>query len=584
MKNSRRLKAEEKLIARALSELSFEGVLAPAEETPGSFSVTFAAAGVTYQFRARRGAWGHLSVELGSVRRLAGGKSAPARSAAQFFLDAREAHGMADITLAHFFEEMQNTLFGDEILLARQAGKTAAFLAQSSDLKIQSLLDGHPKILLNKGRLGFTAEDFLAYAPEAAPRFRLHWLAVKKEAATLSLAPQLSAAGLRAECLDGEEEARLNAVAASLAGGADAYHYFPVHPWQWNRVVRLQFGGALANGTLEHLGVFGDEYQPQVSLRTLSNVSRPGRADLKLPLTVLNTSAYRGISGKYVPSGPALSHRLATLLEDDAFLAERGTRVRRELGGISVTQPEYAKIEGAPYRYHELLGAIWREAGIDAGERTMLTAALSQSDESGASLARALIRRSGLPAADWLRAYFRVVVIPLYHLQAKHGIGLVAHGQNVVLRLKNDIPTGIYLKDFQGDLRFAEGSFPARDATLASSAAHLPRLPAAHLIHDLITGHLVSVLRFFAAALAADPEPVAEEEFYGLLGAELKAYTEGREIPAALSLLRPEFERVLLNKVRFQIGYADSSERPLPALGAPLLNPISLAMSSGGIQ
>lgn len=533
-KISLRLKAEEKLIARALSELSFEGVLAPLAQD-GLYRVEFPRAGVSYSFRAKRGAWGHLRVEAGSVLRHAEGASTPARSAAAFFLDAREAHGMSEITLAHFLEEMQNTLFGDEILLARQAGRPAAALAASSDLEMQSLLDGHPKLLLNKGRLGFTAE----------------------------------------------EEARFQTAAAKLPGGEAAYHFFPVHPWQWQRVVRLHFAGALAAGELHHLGVFGDEYQPQVSLRTLSNVSRPGRADLKLPLTVLNTSAYRGIAGKYVPNGPALSHRFENLLEDDPYLAERGARVRRELGGLTVPHPEYAGVAGAPYRYHEFLGAIWREAALPEGERTLLTAALSQSDESGHSLARALIRASGLPAADWLRAYFQCVVIPLYHLQVRHGIGLVAHGQNVVLRLRNDIPVGVYLKDFQGDLRFAEGKFPIRDATLASSAAHLPRLPAAHLIHDLITGHLVSVLRFFAAGLAADPDPIAEQEFYGVLAEEIAAYEAGQEIPAGLSLLRPEFERVLLNKVRFQIGYADSAERPLPTLGAPLPNPISLALKSG---
>ncbi|RZA05049.1 MAG: siderophore biosynthesis protein IucC, partial [Proteobacteria bacterium] len=440
----------------------------------------------------------------------------------------------------------------------------------------------HPKILLNKGRLGFTAEDFQRYAPEARPRFRLEWLAVKKELAYLSLHPHYDELSLRAESLDEAELARFDAAISTLPGGPAAYHYLPAHPWQLSRVIRLQFGHLIASGELISLGAFGDEYSPQVSLRTVSNVTRPGRADLKLPLSVLNTSAYRGISGRYVPNGPNLSRRFATLLEDDKFLAERGTRVRRELGGISVAQSEYAAVESAPYRYHEQLGAIWREANLEKDERTILTAALSQRDGEGRSLARALMRRSQLPPADWLRAYFQTVVIPLYHLQVKHGIGLVAHGQNIVLRLKNDIPVGIYLKDFQGDLRLAEGAYSMRDATLGSSASHLPRLPAPHLIHDLITGHFVSVLRFFSAALALDPDPVAEEEFYLILAQEIEAYARGKNIPSAQDLLRPEFERVLLNKVRFTIGYADSAERPLPALGKSLANPIYQALKARG--
>ena len=39
-------------------------------------------------------------------------------------------------------------------------------------------------------------------------------------------------------------------------------------------------------------------------------------------------------------------------------------------------------------------------------------------------------------------------------------------------------------------------------------------------------------------------------------------------------LLRPEMERVCINRVRFRIGYADDAQRPLPELGQPLNNPL----------
>jgi aerobactin synthase len=555
--SSFRRQAEIHLIARALSELCFEGILEAKELAPGSFAVQVGPA--SYRFQGARGAWGHLRVRE-EIQRWVDGASASAESAARFFFDAKEAHGMGDITLAHFFEEMQNTLFSDEALRARQAGLTAAELATWPDLDLQEVLNGHPKILLNKGRLGWAASDFEAYAPEHGARFRLQWLAVKKEKAVFS--SSLDANALLAECMDSHELARFQA--------PEGYYVFPAHPWQWNRMIRLHFGSALASGELIHLGEFGDTYSPQVSLRTLSNRSRPGRADIKLPLTILNTSAYRGIAGHYVPGAPALSRRFTALIESDPALAN--VRLCREIGALSVPQEEYAAIPGAPYRYQELLGAIWREAP-SASEReeeeSILTAALLHRDKDGDSLARSLMQLSGLSPEAWLRAYFREVVLPLYHLQKKHGIGLVAHGQNIVLRLKNKFPVGITLKDFQGDLRFAEGAYPERDSVIGSAGAHLPRLPAHYLIHDLITGHFVTVLRFFSAALAEDKDPVSEEHFYALLADEL---TRNGGAP---ELLRPEFERVLLNKVRFKIGYADSDARPLPALGDPLSNPLA---------
>jgi aerobactin synthase len=41
--------------------------------------------------------------------------------------------------------------------------------------------------------------------------------------------------------------------------------------------------------------------------------------------------------------------------------------------------------------------------------------------------------------------------------------------------------------------------------------------------------------------------------------------------------------RVLVNKVRFKIGYADSHERPVPMVGDELLNPIVLGMNKGAL-
>lgn len=44
------------------------------------------------------------------------------------------------------------------------------------------------------------------------------------------------------------------------------------------------------------LGEFGDQWLAQQSLRTLTNASRRGGLDIKLPLTIYNTSCYRGIT------------------------------------------------------------------------------------------------------------------------------------------------------------------------------------------------------------------------------------------------------------------------------------------------
>lgn len=55
-------------------------------------------------------------------------------------------------------------------------------------------------------------------------------------------------------------------------------------------------------------------------------------------------------------------------------------------------------------------------------------------DKNGNSLVGLLVEKSLLTIEQWLEQYFRKVVVPLYHLQAQYGIGLVAHGQNTLLK------------------------------------------------------------------------------------------------------------------------------------------------------
>lgn len=68
----------------------------------------------------------------------------------------------------------------------------------------------------------------------------------------------------------------------------------PVHPWQWQQKIATDFIADFAEGRMVSLGEFGDQWLAQQSLRTLTNASRRGGLDIKLPLTIYNTSCYRG--------------------------------------------------------------------------------------------------------------------------------------------------------------------------------------------------------------------------------------------------------------------------------------------------
>jgi aerobactin synthase len=113
-------------------------------------------------------------------------------------------------------------------------------------------------------------------------------------------------------------------------------------------------------------------------------------------------------------------------------------------------------------------------------------------------------------------------------------------------------------------------------AKLCSVCANLTRIPANYLIHDLVTGHFVTVLRFVSPKLARIG--ISEPQFYAWLAEEIRSYQaanpELKQRFALFDLFKPEIEKICVNRVRFKIAYGDSDQRPLPEIGEPIANPL----------
>lgn len=556
------IKVNQNLVAKSIGELTFEQVLNPVLKDVWELTL---ASGVTYSFQGWRTVWEHLRVDSSSLKR----NGEAVRSAAQFFIDSQNETGMDDIILGNFLEEMHNTLYSDICLHHTNREVKVHEMAQWDGELLQIVLEGHPKILLNKGRIGWGEKALEHYSPESGTNFQLHWLAVDNSL-LLGKLPQTSI--LDESFSEEAKQALLSQI------DTKKFSVIPVHPWQWDHYVSIQFAGLISEGKILYLGKGGDFYRPQISIRTLSNTTRPLKADIKLPLSILNTSCVRGLPAKSIATGPKVSEILSSICEEDELLKSSGTEVLKEMFGVALLHPEYAQVKEAPYRYHEYLGALWRESAqskISEGEKAIITAALFHQDENKKSLIGEYIKLSGLSQEEWLKRYFRAVVIPLYHLQLEYGVGMVAHGQNIILKLKNFAPSGMILKDFQGDLRLSL-EMPSKGKKLFEKIeGELTKLPPHYLIHDLITGHFITVLRFISGVMKESDE-FEEKKFYGILSELLQEYAAGRTISDQQNLLAKTFPRVLLNKVRFAIGYSDSAARPLPMVGKDLMNPLSI--------
>jgi aerobactin synthase len=555
--------ANQELIAKAIGELTFEQILSPIK-IEESWELILAS-GVQYTFSGWMSTWEHLRISPATIQR----SGEIATSAAQFFIDSQAETKMDDIVLANFLEEMNNTLYSDQKLILKREAHAVAELTNWDGEKLQTILNGHPKILLNKGRIGWGANALNDYSPESEKSFKLHWIAVRNSLLE-GVIPNLE---LMDESFTPEAKAQyLN----QFHIPAD-FTLLPVHPWQWDRFIAIQFAGAVAKGDIISYGIAGDDYRPQISLRTLSNVNRPIKMDIKLPLSILNTSCIRGLPAKSIAIGNKVSEILEKICHEDKILKAANTQILIEKAGVALVQDEFIQVKSAPYRYHEYLGAVWRTSSrlkIQKDELAIISASLFHQDCKNQSLIGAYIKLSSLSTTQWLQAYFKTVVIPLYHLQLHYGVGMVAHGQNIILILKDFAPSGMMLKDFQGDLRLLN-ELPANGKTyLAEVENELTRLPPNYLIHDLITGHFITVLRFISEVMQ-ESDGFPEHDFYQILSNELSVYLSDKTVTPEQNLLSENFQRVLLNKVRFAIGYSDSPLRPLPMVGGELKNPMS---------
>ena len=546
-------------IIKAIEELYFEDLVDLVEGERLTFKPK---AGVEYSFTGKFGAFDNLWINKKSFEKTVNGEIAKL-SVEDFIIEIQSITQMDDITQAQFIEEANQTLFGDMLFL-ENFEKVKGDLISKNFHDVDSILPGHPKIMNNKGRLGWSAQNLESFAPETSQSFKLHWIAASKEQSLIG-----GSELVYLENAFSKEEIQKIAQDIDL----DRYIVFPVHPWQWDRYIRIQYADLIDSRELISLGVVGPVYGPQTSIRTLSNLDTPLLSDMKLSVSILNTSIVRGIPRRFIENGHEVSELVDKVTKEDSFLEDR-VRIAKEVGAVSVTSNNYEGLEGAPPRFKELLGCICRESVpflLKEDESAIPIAALffKQGDYS---FIKELIDSSSLDAESWMKTYFENVVIPLYHLQMKHGVGMVAHGQNVVLILKDKKPYGVILKDFHGDLRLSSTSHLIGNHSVSS----LTVLPPEYLIHDLYTGHFVTVLRYISRVME-EFNILREEAFYKLLGDVVENYFEQGLInrpEGPLNLLREEVEKLQVNKVRFVMGYKESTEPLKPLVGKNIKNPL----------
>ena len=571
--------AGQRLIEMAIAEFLYEEIIQVTDLKNNRYQLTLD--DQTYTFKAQNYLLGHWQIEEGSVRELSVAEDLPAWNLHTFIRAFSNQTEVKPFTKAYLIKEMNNTWLAeahlfDESRLSSEAALTA------SHHEIEGMLRGHPWLIMSKGRMGFGYDDYLSAAPELSPTVKVLWLAVHRDLAEFRSTEEWQAGRLYQHELSVEELANFEQKLHERGCSCRDFFLIPVHAWQWHQWLVPTYANEIVDRRIIELGVGQDDYVPMQSIRTLCNISQPERHYVKLPVSIFNTAVYRGLPSKRNLAAPAVTAWLKQIQTQDPDLKQSGVAFLGEVATLTIHQPCFDQIEGAPYQFKELFGCLWRESVdpmIGTGEQALSQAALLHRDINGQSILAVLIQASGLSPLQWLKRFAEVSVTPLLICLYKYGLAFSPHGENTMLIHANGVPQKMVLKDFIDDVNLVDEDFPEL-ASLPIEGQILLRHPAHELSHFIFTGLFMVHYRYICNVFLQDYPEHSEVEFWQTISLVIDAFHQAHpelaERIEKFAMFRAEFEKICLNRVRlFTTSYNDEAERPVPVFLDPIANPVS---------
>ncbi|MFF4710220.1 IucA/IucC family protein [Streptomyces eurythermus] len=545
-------RANRLLVRKALAEFAHERLITP-EEDGGRYVVRSDDGLTAYRFAAVRRALDHWQIDPDSLTRHRDGGELPL-SALDFFIELKESLGLSDEILPVYLEEISSTLSGTCYKLTKPR-VTSAELTRAGFQAIESgMTEGHPCFVANNGRLGFGVHEYLSYAPETASPVRLVWLAAHRSRAAFTAGVGIEYESFLREELGEETVTRFRSLLTGRGLDPADYLFIPVHPWQWWNKLSVTFAAEVARDLLVPLGEGDDEYLAQQSIRTFFNTTAPHKHYVKTALSVLNMGFMRGLSAAYMEATPAINDWLARLIESDPVLKASGLSIIRERAAVGYRHLEYERATDRYSPYRKMLAALWRESpvpSLEEGESLATMASLLHVDHEGASFAGALIERSGLAPAQWLRRYLRAYYTPLLHSFYAYDLVFMPHGENTILVLRDGAVRRAVYKDIAEEIAVMDP-----DAALPPEVRRIRvEVPEDKKLLSIFTDVFDCFFRFLAAQLAA--EGILEEDGFWRTVAEVtREYQEANPRLAdrfrQYDMFAPEFALSCLNRLQLR--------------------------------
>ncbi|MDY7223152.1 IucA/IucC family protein [Halalkalibacterium halodurans] len=561
---------DQKLLAKMLQEFMYENIISPTVVYQSGDIHTYEwtdKQGTVYRFEAKKRLFDSYMVVADRIEVVSASEIDIPKSLL-LLISIQQEGQMTSSTAGHLVKEYLHTLVADTHL--REKSKRAEELASLDYAELEGEMTGHPWITYNKGRIGFSYDDYVSYAPEQQKKVKLSWIAVHRQISSFHSIEGLSYDNV----ITGElnEKTRAQFVNELERAGVEPsnYYFLPIHLWQWDHVIVSLFAAEIAGKEIIPLGEGDDQYLPQQSIRTFVNVSNKKKYHVKLPMSILNTLVYRGLPSERTVIAPEVTAFMKGIHEQDNFLKDEcRLGLLGEVATMNVDHRTFTKLKGAPYQYLEMLGVIWRESiyqELEDGEQPITLAALLHEDSEGTSLVQTYIEKSELTVEQWVKKLSSAILNPLLHYLYQYGTVFSPHGQNTVLVLKDYQPERIIMKDFVDDVNISDQPIQELQALSPELKKVLRSEPPEGLTQFILTGLFICHFRYLSNILE-DKLGFSEYDFWKIVRETILTYQQRfpqlAERFELFDLLRPEFTKLTLNRNRmFDYGYEDDGDRP----------------------
>lgn len=507
---------------------------------------------VTYFFFARLLSLNHWSIDADSIRKVSNSGELPLDSIL-FITEFRSQLNIPAENLPAYLEEITSTLNGSAYMISRPQLPMDQLVRSGYQTIEHAMTSGHPCFVANNGRIGFDANDYRLYAPEAGQPIRLIWLAGHKSRTAYSAVEELPYQQLIADELGQEVLSLFNKKLTDKGLSPDDYFFIPVHPWQWFNKLAIICAPDLANRHLVCLGYSPDLFNAQQSIRTFYNISHPEKHYTKTALSILNMGFVRGLTPYYMDSTPPITEWIRKYVGEDPYLKRNGFTLLCEVATVGYRNFYYEPF-GKQVPYNKMLAGLWRESPakvLQPGQQLMTMAALLHVDFQGNALLPALIAASGLSIHEWLDSYLRAYLTPLLHCFYEHDLVFMPHGENLILVLENHVPVKAIMKDITEEI----GVFRMNTDIAEKGRRICVTVPEELRILSILTDVFDCFFRFLSNILVTKCD-YREEDFWRQVAACVYAYQDDQPQHAAkfeqYDMFAPEFILSCLNRLQLR--------------------------------